>query len=345
MKCLNLTLFFICFISAVISVKRRINKDVFDESEAKEYSFLLSKLSCARIPLNKTCTDCLETKNGFKIDYFYESKRLLRHIYKLMIQVNDKKKKVLITFAGPSIKTPNYINYIYRTGVRKNTQYGFKLETEYSRIYFHMFREKLMKKVKEILRTKGKSDYNIDFAGYSIGGSIALLAAYDLIKTGTINQVVHEPKVYTFGQLRIGDNNFVKSVESTLTNLFKIVKKDDYIMRTPNCYYNKDGNSWKCIQLDNLSNEIEDPSSSINQYIKQYNPEEKGTYMMDNFRKNVFYSQPFGTLIMYDESMDNQICKSKKDENTCEENITLPGVFTGESHLTYFGNEFGKCLK
>lgn len=345
MKCLNLTLFFLCLISSVISVKRRINKDVFDELEAKEYSYLLTKLSCAKMPINQTCAECLQSKGGFKLDYYYESKRLLKHIYKVMIQINDKMKKVLISFSGPSVKTPNYINYIYTTGFRKNKQYGFKLETEYSRIYFHLFREKVMNKVKQILGTKGKSNYNIDFTGHSIGGSIALLAAYDLIKTATINQAVNKVKVYTFGQLRIGDNDFVKRVESTVTNLFKIVKKDDYIMRTPNCYYNKNAGSWRCIQLDNLSNEIEDTSSSINQYIKQYNPEEKGTYMMDNFRKNVFYSQPFGTLIMYDETMDNQICKSVKDENTCEENITLPTTFTGKSHLTYFGNEIGKCLK
>ena len=346
MKCSLLTLIFISLISSFISLKRRINKDLFDEAQAKQYSYLLSKLSCAKSPINQTCTDCLQTNDGNKLYYYFQSKRLLKHLYKVMIHLNDNNKKVLITIAGPSLNNKGYINYIYTTGFRKNKQYGFKLETEYSRVYFHIIRDKLIKKVKEILKTKGKSDYRFDFAGHSIGGSISLLAAYDLIKTGTINQKIHEPKVYTYGQLRIGDNNFVKSVSKILTNLFRIVKKDDFIIRVPNCYYNKKGSSWKCLQLNNMSEQIEDPSSNINKYLKEYNTEEGEPNNMEKFKKNMYYSQAFGTLIMYDEKMEKQVCKANnniKEFNSCEENINLPSVFSDDSHLNYFGHKYGYC--
>jgi len=118
--------------------------------------------------------------------------------------------------------------------------YGF-----YS-IYFQYIKSLLTTKLNQFRISHG-TNYNYVFAGYSIGGSIATLAALDLKR----NKLVSKPLVYTYGALRLGDASFVALV-NTYVRVWRIVKSTDYVIRTPNCY-SANGVLWQCYQKSSVT--------------------------------------------------------------------------------------------
>ena len=340
MKCINLTMFLIIITITNNYLTKKTKKDDYNEDVAKKYSNLLKLLNCAKIPIQESCKQCKLTEDGSKLYYYFQSTRLLKNIYKMMIHINDKHKKVVITFSGPSITSPNYLTFIYSNRLKNIKESGFKVEVEYSRIYYRILRNLLIEKVKKILNSKEKAKYTFDFAGHSIGGSISLLAAVDLTSKGIINKNQHLPTVYSFGQTRIGDNSFIENANKNLSNVFRIVKKNDYVYRAPICYLSKKLNSWKCYKLKDMS-KIR-PESRLGKYINKY----KNKDSHQNYRKYLHYSQKIGKLIMYNESMKNfKICEyDKEGVANCEKGINLPQSFnSAKDHFLYFQNDFEKC--
>lgn len=80
---------------------------------------------------------------------------------------------------------------------------------------------------------------------------------------------MNSPTVYTYGGLRIGDANFVVQVNSTVT-IFRIVKQNDFIIRTPNCYYCFIDKVWKCYTSPLFGKDFYKTSFPIRPYYARY---------------------------------------------------------------------------
>lgn len=70
--------------------------------------------------------------------------------------------------------------------------------------------------------------YHVIITGHSYGASCGLLLALELNKNGIIS-----PKVYNFGQPRVGDANFSKLVIETLPEYYRFVHDRDMVPHVP----------------------------------------------------------------------------------------------------------------
>ena len=250
----------------------------FKEDSAKEYANFAKLLTCAKQPLKKTCKKCFDQSNGYKLFYFFQTSRLHRYRYKIMIHYNDKKKKVVVSFAGPNVqKYAKYVSLIYSNGFAWVKRYKVQIESEFKTVYFRKLRQKLVQKLKQ-MKKSGRGNYRFIFTGHSVGGSIAVLASLDLTKSGLISKDKNKTKVYTFGSLRIGDQKFVALVHSSVY-LYTIVNTHDYVVRYPTCYYSITFSNWRCYTGPLLTRYIVSPWSPVYNYWL-------------NYRYSLYYSVP-----------------------------------------------------
>jgi len=241
----------------------------FNEAEAKRYAKFAKMPICAKRPLKKYCKKCLKpTSDGFKMFFFFEYKKSKNISYKFFIHYNDKLKKIVISFGAPSVSNHVYFKRIYTSGLVLYKIYKIRIEKEFKKIYFKKLRKDLVKKVKKIMKS-GRKGHQFVFTGYSLGASIAVLASYDLTKKKLINKKVNNPTVFTYGGLRIGDSNFINLVNKTVT-LWKIVKQNDYVVRTPNCYYSIFTRTWKCYTTSVLRRIIYTRRFPLRRYYIRY---------------------------------------------------------------------------
>jgi hypothetical protein len=222
-----------------------LQRKAFNEKEARRYAKFAKMSICAKKPLKKHCKECLKTtSDGFKMFFFFEYKISKNIAYKFFIQYNDKLKKIVISFGAPSVSNHVYIKKLYAKGLVLYRLYKIRIEKEFKKIYFKKLKEELHKKVRKIMKS-GRKAYQFVFTGYSLGASIAVLASYDLVKSNIINRKINDPTVFSYGGLRIGDAKFIEKVNKIIT-IWKIVKQNDYIIRTPNCYYSIRLRRWRC---------------------------------------------------------------------------------------------------
>merc|ERR1711957_648163 len=143
-------------------------------------------------------------------------------------------------------------------------KYNFQVEKEYYQIYFNKLRKILKQKLMKI-RSSGRSKFQTYFAGHSIGGSLATLAAFDKQKS----KVVKDIKVFSVAPLRLGDVTFVALVNAYVT-VYRIVKKSDYLVRIPNCYYSTTYKMWRCFNEKIVKEFILKPTFPLKVYVNGY---------------------------------------------------------------------------
>ena len=73
-------------------------------------------------------------------------------------------------------------------------------------------------------------DYQIIFTGHSFGGAVACLSIYSFVKNYVDKR---NPILITFGQPRIGNENFANKFNSMIPNVYRIATTDDYITMIP----------------------------------------------------------------------------------------------------------------
>jgi len=236
----------------------------YTESEAKIFTKFSKLAACASKPLNEKCPKCINPGNGYKFYFFYQTTRINKFNYKFMIHYNDILKKILVTFSGPSVKEHVYIKYIYSAGFSLVKKYRFQVEKEYYEIYFNKLRKILKQKLLKV-RSSGRSKFQTYFTGHSIGGSLATLAAFDMQQSKVINKV----KVFSLAPLRLGDATFVAMVNAYVT-VYRVVKKSDYLVRIPNCYYSTTYKMWRCFNEKIVKEFILKPSFPLKIYVGSY---------------------------------------------------------------------------
>lgn len=303
-----------------LTTKQEIS--VFDESEAKFFTKFSKNINCATKPLSESCFQCLDDTTGYKFYYFFQTKRLHKYHYKMMINYNDELKRVVISFAGPSVDHFDYIKLIYEKGFSIVNLYKVNIEKEFAYVYFRKLRHQLVQRI-ELINASGRDDFDYVFTGYSTGGSIATLAAFDL----TRSEVIWSPQVYTYGSLRIGDAAFVAMVNATV-KVWRIVKSTDFIVRIPTCYYSTNQSVWRCFSQPIINKFILQKTFPLRIYVKNY----VTMYRKSNPILKEVVSHP-QKLLQKNQKKDNHK-KENQNSNNNSKNI-LPNVLVlkGEKKL------------
>jgi len=240
----------------------------FSEAESKKIVEFARFANCGSKPLSKTCKECMSPKDGFKMFFFYQFSRMKKFHYKFFIHYNDSAKLVVLSFGAPSVENHKYVTRIYSRGWSIIKMYQVKVEREFKIVYFSKLRKILTEKVEKIKKS-GRVGYRFIFTGYSLGGSLAVLSAFDLVRQNVMNKIKNQLTVYTYGGLRIGDASFVAMINSTFT-LWRIVKQSDFIVRIPNCYYSAGVRLWRCFSQPVLKKFIVSRRFPLRFYIRRY---------------------------------------------------------------------------
>ena len=307
-----------------------------------------------KLILAKRCKICHFALNKHKIFFIHSVNQKRKKIFQFIILYSDVKKEIVISFSGPGTNNAKIFNTVYQKGFVSVSELGLNIHIEnyYWEIYSKYIRKVLTEKVQKLIKSK-RNLYKFIFIGHSFGGSIATLAAFDLTKNNIIkkNKKIDSPIVYTYGQLRIGDNAFVTAANK-LIKLIRIMRSDDFVTRVPSCAYDNSSRLFKCY------NKTSSTISHFPKFKKYFLVYRKGIRI---YRKTIikkykitdkkhdhyhsYYSQPLGTVIYYkgNNFSNYKPCVFRNGIPLCEEKIKLPATFSASAHSRYFGVDVESC--
>ena len=218
-----------------------LNKEFFtgqyEEEKARFYATFARAAKCYDKP----------SKVYFRGYKFFSAQSIMRnnlYPYKTFIHTNLDLNRIIISIGGPRNLGPDFYNKMYTEAPEWIPNHKVLLEKEYSEIYYTHIRHFLIKKLTR-LRFMGFFNPEYVFNGHGIGGSLAILAAFDMAKGGLINWRLKKPVVYSFGALRIGDASFATQI-NRYVDVWRITKQNDYLTRAPVCYYCFKKKRWEC---------------------------------------------------------------------------------------------------
>lgn len=171
-----------------------------------------------------------------------------KRTYRFVILVSEPHKEVVVSFSGPKSTDGLYYAGIYTSGW--GDIHNHSVENAYLNVYTAGMQETLKTSIQNVINKNADYQYyKYLFIGHSFGGSLAVLSAFDMIKSKVIpkNSNIESPLVYSYGQLRIGDDRFVSKV-NTMFKVIRIVKNSDYMTRLPNCVYSEQTGKWRCFR-------------------------------------------------------------------------------------------------
>jgi len=82
------------------------------------------------------------------------------------------------------------------------------------------------------LRLRRLPNANVYFVGHSLGGALASLMSFDLIRTNSLNGI-SSLTVYTYGAPRVGNKNFATAFNRQVPNTWRIVDHADIVPHVP----------------------------------------------------------------------------------------------------------------
>lgn len=201
---------------------------------------IINQLAC---PL---CDKLLD--NSYEVYKFHKEKHR-GYTYTYVILFSIHRNEVVISFAGPKHPHPAFYSTIYSRGFRKlNADPSIEVESTYVEAFEGTFKQSLYKNLKKYQEHfKTGDEHRYVFVGHSLGGSMAVLAAFDLVNDGIIKADAHleNPLVYTYGQLRIGNARFIERVNE-MFRVVRIVKSNDVYPRMPACTWVPSLNRFRC---------------------------------------------------------------------------------------------------
>lgn len=149
---------------------------------------------------------------------------------------------------------------------------NIQVEKVFTSVYIN---SKMQKNFKETLGSifsdKRYQKYKVIIIIHSFWGSLVLLATYDLYDANVISYI-NQPQVYYNGQLKIGNEDFNKFL-NTKARVIRIVKATDMIPVMQNCHFNDSVGKWYCsnktisLDSDNLN------TIPIEDNMRRFHPE------------------------------------------------------------------------
>ena len=117
--------------------------------------------------------------------HFFLTRRF-KLAYKVLIHYSDDEQLIFFYFSGPKFNKRNmqYFknNFLGKAYLKNAVDYeGGKINKEIYEVYNNKIKKKLTKVLERLLKS-GRDGFSLIFAGNSLAGSLATLAAYDIKK-------------------------------------------------------------------------------------------------------------------------------------------------------------------
>jgi hypothetical protein len=200
------------------------------------------------------------------IDSSFEVFRFFKHqvqgyTFTFIILFSINRNEAVLTFSGPRNPHHGFYSTLYSKGMdpfhgEDLEKANLLVENVYMDAYKGTFRTELLKATKDYIKKFGveKESHKYTFVGHQFGGSLATIAAYDLMDKNIIkgDKKLISPVVYTYGQLRVGNAEFIEKVNS-MFKVVRIIKTGDFYPRMPVCTWSPSLNKFRCEQNIDLS--------------------------------------------------------------------------------------------
>ena len=150
------------------------------------------------------------------------------YFYNFSILKSSKYKKYVFAFPGTTT------NLLLLSEIYLSNQINFERETDIKvhKLFYYIF-EEIKKDIfsEEILKDiNANKDYQIIFTGHSLGGAMSTLASYYFAKKKLAE---NELILITFGQPRVGNENFARDYMSMISNVYRIERYQDLVAIVP----------------------------------------------------------------------------------------------------------------
>jgi len=295
-----------------------------------------------------------------------------KRVFKVVILKSVSHQEIVVAFGGPKlVKDPEFYSAVFTLGY--DQIHDVHVEKVFAQVYKGNMQTILKAHLQTLLAQKGHKNYKIIFVGHSFGGALATLAAYDLFESKAIS-AQNQPKVYTYGQLKIGHLDFVSDLHKKL-EVIRIIKNTDLTPMLQNCQFNKSLGKWDCSkEAKSAAQPISGEPKKVSpaEESKRYNPNtfamvyakdprrssfiETSNEQVDMYyggiKNNAYYRttdnnksfwQPIGSEVVFSKSFKTyQICSYTNGGNgKCE--LTHNRFFDGKENNNYFKKRVDKC--
>lgn len=226
--------------NSLINMEKTDLKNYMEESRTMDSYKAKSRdyVIFARLPycsstvlLGGGCNLCQEIqKKGFSIiEILNKSKDNID--FSLIVSKNNE--ELIFSFGGPKSHNIEYFEKIYSTGFKIIND--TPIENEFWYIYENFYKSKIISNLEKF---KEETNLKIIFMGHSFGGSLAQLAAWDLV-TGKVLSINDKgPFIITFGALKIGPKNFFELIKDHIQiPVLRVARRVDLFSLLPRCLW------------------------------------------------------------------------------------------------------------
>ncbi len=380
------TKLFITLAAAIITLLSAVSAKSTSNSNSKYFITPLIKsaksfLSFANLPYcNKEiiqtlacplCSDLLDKSYKVKdIQVTVFEKR----VFKVVILVSKEHQEIIVAFGGPKLsKDAEFFSSVFTLGYQQI--HNVHVEKIFANVYTGNMQLNLRKRLKCILATQGRKNYKVIFVGHSFGGALATLASYDLVESKALG-AKNAPKVYTYGQLKIGHLDFVTAIHKKV-EVIRIIKNTDLTPMLQNCIYNKTNGKWDCSKeaksaaktdADNEPKKVSPAEESkaynpttfnmayggqtVRSFLETSSESEQVEMHYGGLKNNAYYKttddsksfwQPIGSEVVFNKSFKKyQICGYTNGGNgQCQ--MVESKFFDAKENNNYFKKRVDKC--
>ena len=150
------------------------------------------------------------------------------YYYNYAILKSEKYKKYVFSFPGFTRKLELIAVILFSQLTQFGESQNIKVNTFFNKIFSYIkndiFDENIINDI------KNNNDYQIIFTGHSLGGAISTLASYYFSKHKlSKNEII----LITFGQPRVGNEDFAKDYMSINKNVYRIQRDEDIFSMFP----------------------------------------------------------------------------------------------------------------
>ena len=239
------------------------------------------------------------------------------YIYNFVILRNKKYKKIIVAFPGTK-NLPQLIEEIKESYQVEISNKKFKVSKMFYET-FELIKEDLINNLLSLPEFKNK-EFQTIFTGHSLGGALATISSFYCIEK---NLIESEPILLTFGQPRVGNQQFAEYVTKNIKQIYRIARLKDLVTLIPLTFYHFD-------QMNEMSKSLEQQISSDSLFKFNYegyvevmigikltqiiHPIVKetisythigGLYMIDDDSKKIYHCIDF-----YNNNTNHFICKN-----------------------------------
>lgn len=149
------------------------------------------------------------------------------------IMVRKSKKQIIVAFSGTAGFTEliDEIEQVLPVSYSLHDSPGAQVFNFFFDHYNNDFRVDFMKNI--MIAVKEYSGYSVIFTGHSLGGALTVHACADAILSGAI--LKNKVYLYTYGQPRVGNQQFNDLFHSKLNGAFRLTHNRDLVPHVPPC--------------------------------------------------------------------------------------------------------------